>query len=184
MHNPIRSLLVLGGARSGKSGFAQSLAARDGRAVTLIATAEAGDDEMAARIAKHQQDRPTGFTVMEEPLALAETLTATLHPARIVLVDCLTLWLTNIMLAGRDVEVEMARLCGVITAASGSIILVSNEVGQGIVPQTPLGRAFRDHQGRVNAQVAQAVDGVVMMVAGLPLWLKPQAEHAREITLR
>jgi adenosylcobinamide kinase / adenosylcobinamide-phosphate guanylyltransferase len=175
MSDPMRSLLVIGGARSGKSRFAETLATRDGRAVTLIATAQAGDDEMAARIAQHKAMRPPGFSVVEEPLHLVTHLATLPGEGRIIIVDCLTLWLTNILLAGWDVEAEGARLADALAEAKGPIILVSNEVGLGIVPHTALGRSFRDAQGRLNTRIAEVADGVVMMVAGLPLWLKPQS---------
>lgn len=175
MYNPMRSLLVIGGARSGKSRFAETLAARDGRAVTLMATAQAGDDEMAARIAHHKAMRPPGFSVVEEPLHLVANLAALAGEDRIIIVDCLTLWLTNILLAGWDVEAEGTRLADALVEAKGPVILVSNEVGLGIVPHTALGRSFRDAQGRLNTRIAEVSDGVVMMVAGLSLWLKPQS---------
>ena len=166
-----RSVLVLGGARSGKSAYAQSLAEGAAPERVYLATAEAGDVEMAARIARHRAERGRGWTTVEEPLALVEALAA--RPGRATLVDCLTLWLTNLMHAGRDVEAEVARLSGSIGALEGPAIFVSNEVGLGLVPETKLGREFRDWQGRLNQEAARACDAVVLVAAGLPTLIKP-----------
>ena len=168
-----RSLLVLGGARSGKSAYAQSLSEAAAPERLYLATAEAGDAEMAARIQRHREERGAGWTTREEPLALAEALSAEARPGRIVLVDCLTLWLSNLMLAGRDVEAEIARLAEALPALQGPAAIVSNEVGLGLVPETRLGREFRDAQGRANREVARACDAVVLVAAGLPRLLKP-----------
>src|SRR5271170_5222126 len=126
---PARSLLVLGGARSGKSAYAQRLAEGAAPERLYLATAEAGDAEMAARIARHQAERGDGWTTREEPLALAEALTAEPRPGRVVLVDCLTLWISNLMFAGRGVEAEIARLAQAISGLDGPAVIVSNEVG-------------------------------------------------------
>ena len=168
-----RSLLVLGGARSGKSAYAQSLAEAAAPERLYLATAEAGDAEMAARIKRHQADRGAGWTTLEEPLELAGALDAEARAGRVVLVDCLTLWLSNLMLAGREVEAEIARLARAISGLEGPAVIVSNEVGLGLVPETRLGRDFRDFQGRVNRDVARACDAVVLVAAGLPTLLKP-----------
>jgi len=168
-----RSVLVLGGARSGKSAYAQTLAERAAPERLYLATAEAGDAEMAARIARHQAERGDGWTTIEEPLALAETLAAVARPGRATLVDCLTLWLTNLMFAGRDVEAELARLAAAIGALEGPAVLVSNEVGLSLVPETKLGRQFRDWQGLANREAARACEAVVFVAAGLPTLLKP-----------
>ncbi len=173
MAGEIRSLLVLGGARSGKSRYAQGLAEQSGKRRILIATAEAGDTEMAKRIALHQAARGAEWRTLEAPLALAEALIAVAAAETIVLVDCLTLWLTNLMLAGRDVAAESQRLAALIPALAGPAIFVSNEVGAGIVPDNRLAREFRDAQGRLNQSVAAACEGVVFVAAGLPLTLKP-----------
>ena len=168
-----RSVLVLGGARSGKSAYAQNLAESAAPERLYLATAEAGDAEMAARIARHQSARGSGWTTVEEPLALAETLHAVARPGRALLVDCLTLWLSNLMFAGRDVEAEIFRLAETIGALGGPAVFVSNEVGLGLVPETKLGREFRDWQGRANRELARACDAVVFVAAGLPTLLKP-----------
>ena len=168
-----RSVLVLGGARSGKSAYAKSLSEAAAPQRLYLATAEAGDAEMAARIQRHREERRAGWTTREEPLALVEALSAEARPGRIVLVDCLTLWLSNLMLAGRNVEAEIARLAEAILALKGPAAIVSNEVGLGLVPDTRLGREFRDAQGRANREVARACDAVVLVAAGLPRLLKP-----------
>lgn len=173
----VRATLVLGGARSGKSRHAETLARRTGLTRIYLATAEAHDDEMRARIAHHRESRShDGWTTIEEPLDLAGALAREAAPERVILVDCLTLWLTNVMLGGGgDVATAEVRLVEALKAAKGPVILVSNEVGLGLVPETPLGRAFRDAQGRLNQAVAAACDRVVFVAAGLPLVLKPAA---------
>lgn len=163
------SQLFLGGARSGKSRLAQQAAEACPGALTLIATAEPLDAEMAARIARHQADRGPRWTLIEAPLALPQALAAA---PGVVLVDCLTLWLSNVMLAGQDVAAAEAALCGAIAARHDPLFLVSNEVGLGLVPETPLGRAFRDAQGRLNQAVAATVDRVDFVASGLALRLK------------
>ena len=169
-----RSVLVLGGARSGKSAYAQSLAESAAPERLYLATAEAGDAEMAGRIARHRAQRGGGWTTVEEPLALAGTLRAVARPGRrAILVDCLTLWLANLMAAGRDVETEIARLAAAIAALESPAVFVSNEVGLSLVPETRLGREFRDWQGVANREVARACDAVVFVAAGLPMQLKP-----------
>ena len=168
-----RSLFVLGGARSGKSAYAQKLAESAAPERLYLATAEAGDAEMAARIARHRDERGAGWGTREEPLDLAEALGAEARPGRAVLVDCLTLWISNLMFAGRDVEAEIAHLAMVILALEGPAVIVSNEVGLGLVPETRLGRDFRDAQGRANREIAHACDAVVLVAAGLPTLIKP-----------
>lgn len=169
-----RVVLVLGGARSGKSRHAEALCAQ-AAAPLYIATAQALDDEMAARIAHHRAGRDGRWRTREAPLELEAALAGAFDAAAAdepVLVDCLTLWLSNVMLAGRDVEAETARLVARLGGATRPVILVSNEVGLGLVPETPLGRAFRDAQGRLNQAVAAIADRVVLIAAGLPLVLK------------
>lgn len=167
--------LVLGGARSGKSRFAEGLLARHAPPWLYVATAEAGDAEMVTRIAAHKARRGTDWMTREAPRDLAGALA---EPGdRPVLVDCLTLWLSNLMAAGRDVAEETACLVGSLPAVAGPVVLVANEVGLGIVPATPLGRDFRDHAGRLNQAVAGVADRVVFVVAALPLVLKDTAAH-------
>ncbi|MCZ8185973.1 MAG: bifunctional adenosylcobinamide kinase/adenosylcobinamide-phosphate guanylyltransferase [Beijerinckiaceae bacterium] len=168
-----RLTLVLGGARSGKSSHAEALARQTGLSRLYLATAQPFDDEMRDRIRQHRADRDgDGWQTIEEPLGLAGAIDRTAGPGVILLVDCLTLWLSNLMLAGRAVDEESAGLLAVLAKAAGPVILVSNEVGLGIVPETPLGRAFRDAQGRLNQRVAALADRVIFMAAGLPLILK------------
>lgn len=174
----LQTTLVLGGARSGKSAFAERLIAESGLARIYLATATDGDAEMAARIAHHRNRRGEGWRTVEEPLALIEALTREAIHGRAVLVDSLTSWLSNLVGAERDPEIEARRLTRFLGVAKYPIVLVSNEVGLGLVPETPLGRAFRDAQGRLNQIVATAVPNVVFIAAGLPLWLKHQSVPA------
>jgi adenosylcobinamide kinase/adenosylcobinamide-phosphate guanylyltransferase len=162
--------LVLGGARSGKSRFAEGLVTALPGPWTYIATAQAWDDEMRDRIRRHRADRIPGWTTVEAPLDLMAALAA--HGHGPVLVDCLTLWLTNVMLAERDVEDEVAALEAALTACTGAIVLVGNEVGMGIVPENALARAFRDHAGRLHQRLAATGAQVFLTVAGLPLKVK------------
>jgi adenosylcobinamide kinase / adenosylcobinamide-phosphate guanylyltransferase len=168
----LATTLVLGGARSGKSAFAEKMIGDSGLTRIYLATATADDDEMRNRIAHHRMQRGDGWTTVEEPLALVDALTREATHGRAVLVDCLTLWLSNLMFAERDPDVEVRRLTRFLGVAKYPIVLVSNEVGLGLVPETPLGRNFRDAQGRLNQTVAAAVPNVVFIAAGLPLWLK------------
>jgi adenosylcobinamide kinase / adenosylcobinamide-phosphate guanylyltransferase len=180
--------LIVGGARSGKSRLAQQLAAAAMR-VTYVATAQAGDDpEMAARIETHRAARPASWRTIEEPLALACAVEQAASQADAILVDCLTIWLSNLFWRHRDgppkqVE-EAARAQLQRIAAVGRqchVILVSNEVGGGTVPEPALTRAFRDTQGLLNQWAAEAADEVLFTVAGLPLYLKgaPRREDSR-----
>jgi adenosylcobinamide kinase / adenosylcobinamide-phosphate guanylyltransferase len=164
--------LVLGGARSGKSRYAEALVTSAADAGTYIATAEAGDAEMAARIAHHRLHRGDFWRTVEAPLDLAPAILAYADPARPLLVDCLTLWLSNLLGAGRIVEHESETLLGALRDAAGPVVLVANEVGLGLVPETPLGREFRDGAGRLNQSVAAQAQRVVFVAAGLPLVLK------------
>jgi adenosylcobinamide kinase/adenosylcobinamide-phosphate guanylyltransferase len=168
----LATTLVLGGARSGKSSFAEQLVEASGLERVYLATATAEDDEMRSRIAHHRERRGNGWMTVEEPLALVDALTREATRGRAVLVDCLTLWLSNLMFSGRDPDVEARRLTRFLGVARYPIIFVSNEVGLGLVPETPLGRSFRDAQGRLNQIIAAAVPDVVFIAAGLPLWLK------------
>jgi adenosylcobinamide kinase/adenosylcobinamide-phosphate guanylyltransferase len=177
-----RILFVLGGARSGKSRYAQARAAAaagPSRPVAFIATAEARDEEMRQRIQRHRQDRPSGWLTLEAPREAGRALEAVGPEAGAVLVDCLTLLLSNLLLeepdgpkAERLALEEVGRLLRAARAAPVPVILVSNEVGQGVVPSSPLGRAFRDIAGRAHQQVAAEADEVVFLTAGLPRRLK------------
>ena len=162
--------LVLGGARSGKSRYAEGLVTAIPGPWHYIATAQALDDEMRARILTHQARRGAGWTTVEAPLDLAGALAKA--AARPVLVDCLTLWLTNLMLAGHDLKVATAALDAALDARSTETVLVANEVGLGIVPDNALARAFRDAAGQLNQHVAASAAVVVFMVAGLAMRLK------------
>lgn len=166
-----RSTLVLGGARSGKSRYAEGLVETAGGG-TYVATAEAGDAEMATRIRAHRDRRGPSWTTIEAPLDLVEALHRADAAGRPVLVDCLTLWLTNLMLAERDVEAEAERLAAALPCLHMPIVLVTNEVGLGIVPENALARRFRDLAGQANQRLAATVERVVFVAAGLPLALK------------
>jgi adenosylcobinamide kinase/adenosylcobinamide-phosphate guanylyltransferase len=167
-------VLVLGGARSGKSALAERLL-QDHPARSYLATATAGDDEMAARIEHHREMRGNAWRTIEEPLAIVERLAEEAAQQRAVLVDCLTLWLSNLFMDTRDIAQEMERLAAFLRELPREIVLVSNEIGLGLVPETKLGRDFRDAQGRLNQAVAAAVPTVIFVAAGLPLYLKGQA---------
>ncbi|MEO5376013.1 MAG: bifunctional adenosylcobinamide kinase/adenosylcobinamide-phosphate guanylyltransferase [Alphaproteobacteria bacterium] len=167
--------LVLGGARSGKSAYAESLVTAHGGAPLYLATAEAGDGEMERRIALHQERRGPAWRTIEAPVDLGAALGRVPEGAP-VLVDCLTLWLSNLMLAGREIDAEVDGLCAALANPSGPVVLVANEVGFGIVPDNALARAFRDHAGRLNQRVAALADRVVLVVAGLPLVVKSPTE--------
>ena len=161
--------LFLGGARSGKSRLAQAAAEALPGPLVYLATAEAGDDEMADRIARHRADRAERWRTVECPIDLPRAIGAS---DGVVLVDCLTLWLSNLMLGGHDVEAAGVALVTAVAAVRAPLFLVSNEVGLGLVPETPLGRSFRDAAGRLNQAVAAAATRVVFVAAGLPLTLK------------
>ncbi|MDZ5695876.1 bifunctional adenosylcobinamide kinase/adenosylcobinamide-phosphate guanylyltransferase [Chelativorans sp. M5D2P16] len=163
--------LVLGGARSGKSRHAEALIEACPAPWTYIATAQAFDGEMQARIAEHRSRRGGNWRAIEAPLALPEAL-ADVPDGQPVLVDCLTLWLTNVILAERDVEAECGRLVEALKSPRGPWVVVSNEVGLGIVPENPLARRFRDAAGSLNQKVAAGAGSVVFMVAGLPMKVK------------
>jgi adenosylcobinamide kinase/adenosylcobinamide-phosphate guanylyltransferase len=169
-----RLTLVLGGARSGKSRHAEALVMQMASPWLYVATAQSLDDEMATRIATHRARRGTDWRTIEAPRDLAGAITAA--PAgSAVLVDCLTLWLSNLMLADADIDAESNRLDAALARAKVPVVLVSNEVGLGIVPDNALARRFRDAQGVLNQRIAARADRVVLMVAGLPLVVKGNA---------
>lgn len=164
--------LVVGGASSGKSDFAEQLVISAGRPKLYIATAQAFDAEMAAKIAKHQQARAEdGWATIEEPTALAQALSAQ-PPDGVVLVDCATLWLTNLIMAEADIASETDTLLAALADAACPVIVVSNETGQGIVPENRMARAFRQHQGLLNRRLAAQAGLVVQVTVGLPHALK------------
>ncbi|BBP05227.1 adenosylcobinamide kinase/adenosylcobinamide phosphate guanyltransferase [Sulfuriferula plumbiphila] len=177
--------LVLGGARSGKSAYAEQLAAATGKAVIYVATAQEGDAEMAARIACHRQRRDRAWMTVEEPLALGAAIAKWSGPERLVLIDCLTAWLSNLLFAQTQIFPEVGeiippacfreereRFLQALEQAAGDVILVSNEVGMGVIPQGALSRWFVDEAGRLNQAVAAGCERAVWVAAGLPLMLK------------
>jgi len=166
--------LILGGARSGKSRRAEALISESGFPVIYVATAPHidGDAEWAARIERHRGNRPAHWQTMEEELELTRLIGLRAKAGTVLLVDCLTLWLSNLMQADRDVDTEIFRLCTALQQAGGDIVLVSNEVGMGLAPDNGQGRRFRDAQGRLNQAVAAVSNRVEFIAAGLPLLLK------------
>lgn len=164
---------VIGGARSGKSSFAQGLAEQQASDITLIVTAEILDAEMAQRVARHRAERPAHWSVVEAPVELPDAITTACAAGNFVLVDCLTLWLSNV-LCTREHELQnrVDALCESVRAARGELVLVSNEVGWSIVPENALARRFRDEQGRLNQAIAAIADKVTLVAAGLPLQIK------------
>jgi adenosylcobinamide kinase/adenosylcobinamide-phosphate guanylyltransferase len=172
------SHLVLGGARSGKSRHAVELARARGGRVAFVATAEAGDADMAARIARHRAERPAAWTTLEAPRALVETCAAAARAADLVIVDCVTVWVANLLLGGAGEEAiraEAEALARLVAAARPPLLLVSNEVGAGVHPPTAQGMRFRDVLGGVNQRLAAAAPLVTLMVAGIPLAVKRPA---------
>ncbi len=166
--------LILGGARSGKSGHAERLVLESALEPCYLATGRAGDAEMATRIAAHRARRGDAWKVLEEPLELAAALADFAGARRAVLVDCLTLWVTNLLLAERDIEAETDRLLAALPTLPGPVVFVSNEVGLGIVPIDALTRAFVDAAGNLHQRLAAMADRVELVAAGLPLRLKPE----------
>ena len=174
--------LVLGGARSGKSRFAQSLCFKYQR-VAFVATARAVDEEMRRRIDHHRESRPAHWQTIEEPLALSGAITNALASADVILIDCLTLWLSNLMWEHRDWTPEQIEKCAsseieqlARLSAGRDVIVVSNEVGSALVPETEVGRQFRDLQGLINQDCAARADRVFLMVAGIAIPIKPRPE--------
>jgi len=170
--------LILGGARSGKSALALQRAQASGKAVTFIATASAGDAEMAARIKRHRAERPTHWTLVEEPIALAKVLQQHAAPQHCLLVDCLTLWLSNLSgnegFDNQQFINQRDALLQTLPQLPGELIMVSNEVGLGIIPLGEISRRFVDEAGRLHQQLATLCNRVTFVAAGLPLTLKPQ----------
>ena len=165
---------VLGGARSGKSRYAESLVESAGAGLYL-ATAQTLDEEMETRVKLHKERRSDIWTTLEEPLNLAQAIADQASPNHMILVDCLTLWLSNLMEADKDIAKETTKLCATLQDAKGPVVLVSNEVGMGIVPENALARAFRDNQGRLNQEIAAIANKVIFVAAGLPIFMKDQA---------
>jgi adenosylcobinamide kinase/adenosylcobinamide-phosphate guanylyltransferase len=162
--------LIIGGARSGKSRYGESLITRLPPPWIYVATAQALDAEMAERIAAHRARRGSGWTTVEAPRDLAGALPA--HASAPILIDCLTLWLSNLMLADADIGAETERLARALRDRAAPVVMIANEVGFGIVPENVLARRFRDQQGLLNQSIAALADRVVLMVAGLPLSVK------------
>jgi adenosylcobinamide kinase/adenosylcobinamide-phosphate guanylyltransferase len=171
-----RHVLVLGGARSGKTAFAEQLAIRGGAKPAYLATAEALDAEMRDRVASHQASRGVKFATIEEPLALSDALIKAAKKHDIILVDCLTLWITNLLVANEDVALAVSELgATLVQLKTARVILVSNEVGLGIVPDNAMARTFRDLTGAAHQRLAEICDDVYFVAAGLPLTLKGEA---------
>ncbi len=172
-----RLSLILGGARSGKSRFAEDLIANRHPSALYLATAEARDDEMRERIAAHRARRGALWTTIEEPLEIVNRLLTLDDQRQPILIDCLTLWLSNLLGAACDIGYEIERLLAVLPQMKVPIVMVANEVGLGIVPENELARRFRDHAGRLNQRIAARADRVIFMAAGLPLVLKEIPPH-------
>jgi adenosylcobinamide kinase/adenosylcobinamide-phosphate guanylyltransferase len=164
--------LILGGARSGKTSHALELARQSGRQTFMIVTAPALDTSMARRIAAHRAERGADWTVFEEETDIIRLLRQIARPDRVVVIDCLTLWLSNLFFHEADWSAETDRLCESLRAAAGDCVLISNEVGLGVAPETRLGNEFRDAQGKLNQRIAVACDNATLVVAGLTLKLK------------
>ena len=173
-----RVTLVLGGARSGKSRHAEGLARRHKGRLVYIATREITDDEMRLRIERHREDRGAKWTTIEAPLDLVAALQEADHTSALILVECITMWINNLIYHGMDVAAQVRRLCGALPEMRGQIVIVTNEVGLGIVPDNALARAFRDEAGRANQALAEIADEVLFIAAGLPMTLK-KARPAR-----
>lgn len=174
---PASCHLILGGARSGKSGYAEAQAKQTQLAVVYLATAQALDGEMDDRIAQHQQDRPDHWLTIEEPLNIAKCIRQHSTQESVVLVDCLTLWLMNVMHHELDLTETVNELLDALRQAKGQVILVSNEISMGVVPMGELSRQYVDNLGRLHQQVAKQAEQVTLMVAGIPMSVKPQVSY-------
>ncbi len=174
MYNISSTYLILGGARSGKSHYAEKLAQDSGRDVTYIATAKILDEEIQERVNHHKKNRPTEWKTIEEPIALAKTLTNNAHKDRVLLVDCLTMWITNLLSHDDQalLHQEIEALVDSISELPGHIIFVSNEISMGVIPMGELTRQYVDEAGRLHQLLAQQVNHVVLMVAGIPNIIK------------
>lgn len=176
-----RHVLVLGGARSGKTAFSEQLAIRGGTSPAYLATAEALDAEMRDRVASHKAGRSANFATIEEPLALPDALIKASAKHDVILVDCLTLWITNLLMANEDVSKAVSELSAtLVQLKKAKVILVSNEVGMGIVPDNAMARTFRDLAGSAHQRLAEICDDVYFVVAGLPMTLKGEAPGQSE----
>jgi len=168
-----RIIFVIGGARSGKSSFALSRASELPGKKVYIATAQAFDAEMSDRIAKHKEERGSDWDTVEEPFCIAETIKGMSDNYKVIVIDCLTLWLSNLLLADKEIERELeAFISSLFTLHSSQAFIVSNEVGMGIVPENKLARRFRDMAGRLNQKMAAVADEVYLVAAGIPVRIK------------
>lgn len=173
-----RCVLVVGAQRSGKSRYAEGLVAASGLAPVYLAVATAGDGEMAARIGTHRKRRGEGWRTVEEPFDIAAAIAREAGAGNAILVECLTLWLSNLMGAERDIDTATDGLIAALERAAGPVVLVSNEVGAGIIPDNALARRYADALGTLNQRVAEVADRVVLVAAGQPLLLKPTLQPA------
>lgn len=179
---PRNLTLILGGARSGKSRYAENRARESGKGVIFVATAQAGDAEMAARITAHKASRPSEWFTLEAPMKTGQAILTCQKTGHLIILDCLTLLASNILLSMPEpveqnktemaLDVEIDSLLRAFESRQESWLIISNEVGLGLVPPYPLGRIYRDALGRANQRLAQAADEVILMIAGLPFWLK------------
>jgi adenosylcobinamide kinase/adenosylcobinamide-phosphate guanylyltransferase len=161
---------VIGGSRSGKSSFALEHASAVQGSKAFIATAQAFDDEMKERIGRHKLERPADWKTFEEPISIADLINNNAHD--VVLIDCLTLWLSNLIMNDADIEAEIESLISAASGCKSSLFIVSNEVGMGIVPENAVARKFRDYAGLLNRRVAEIADEVYLVTAGIPLKIK------------
>lgn len=171
-----KMIFITGGAKSGKSSFAMAEAAKIKGKKAYIATAEALDDEMRERIERHRKQRGNGWKTFEEPVKISGVIRKINGEYKVIVVDCLTLWLSNIMMNGKVIEKEIKLLCAVLEEAGCTLFVVSNEVGMGIVPENDMAREFRDLAGMLNQKVAEIADEVYMVVSGIPVKIKKKGK--------